>query len=294
MYDIGTEFIDRPVQPVAAALVDQGQILNFGRPVALLGGGFAGRGRSLPQRVVDHEPAEFMEQFLVLCRRRRPQVVKTIGAVVIAQRLTSVYAVFFGTFHILAESFFVNLGVLLPLEDVLVEFEFHRQVVRLDVGEIARQRPYALVVPIVVGLHIGVVDAHLLPFGVACGTVVGYPAETLVDRMQVFRNLGDDFFRLFQFVAVAVARRHDLFGDGVEPRQFDILVISFVEAPAHLVDIPFAGRNAVGALGEIHPPPAERTPVGRRLVRVVVLPVDDRVGHYHDDLALGRGCAQPL
>lgn len=44
VYDIGPEFIDRPVQPVAAALVDQSQILNSGRPVALLGGGFAGRG----------------------------------------------------------------------------------------------------------------------------------------------------------------------------------------------------------------------------------------------------------
>ena len=43
VYDIGPEFIDRPVQPVAAALVDQSQILNSGRPVALLGGGFAGR-----------------------------------------------------------------------------------------------------------------------------------------------------------------------------------------------------------------------------------------------------------
>ena len=112
--------------------------------------------------------------------------------------------------------------------------------------------------------------------------------------MQVFRNLGDDLFRLFQFVAVAVARRYDLLGDGVEPRQFDILVIPLVEAPAHLVDIPFAGRNAVGTLGEIHPPPVERTPVGCRLLRVVVFPVDDRVGHYHDDLALGRGRAQPL
>ena len=137
VYDIGPEFIDRPVQPVAAALVDQSQILNSGRPVALLGGGFAGRGGLLPQRVADHEPAEFMEQFFVLCGRRCPQIVKTVGAVVIAQRLASVYAVFFRSFHILAEPFFVDVGVLLPLEDVLVEFEFHRQVVRLDVGEIA-------------------------------------------------------------------------------------------------------------------------------------------------------------
>ena len=78
-----------------------------------------------------------MEQFFVLCGRRCPQIVKTVGAVVIAQRLASVYAVFFRSFHILAEPFFVDVGVLLPLEDVLVEFEFHRQVVRLDVGEIA-------------------------------------------------------------------------------------------------------------------------------------------------------------
>lgn len=36
--DIGTEFIDCPVQPVAAALVDQSQVLDAGRLVVLCGG----------------------------------------------------------------------------------------------------------------------------------------------------------------------------------------------------------------------------------------------------------------
>lgn len=109
---------------------------------------------------------------------------------VIAQRLCAVDIVQPGSGHVFAETLLVGVAVGLALEERLIELEFHAQAVGLDVGEELRQRFLSL--PEIVGLHIGVVYAQLLPFLIPCGAVVRDPVQGLVDRMQVFRKRRDD------------------------------------------------------------------------------------------------------
>ena len=104
-----------------------------------------------------------MVEFLVLLCRRRPQVVEPVGPVIVAQRLFAVDSLRFGVGHIFPEAFFVHVAVGFPFQQRFVEFEFHCKVVRLDIGEEPGKRPFALVVPEMVGLHVGVVDAEIGP-----------------------------------------------------------------------------------------------------------------------------------
>ena len=95
---------------------------------------------------------------------------------------------------------------------------------------------------------------------------------------------------------VAVLRVHrpgDDLAQPVESRQLDVFVVAPGEPLPYPVDIPFAGGYAVFIPVEIQLPPVQCSPIGRTRHRVDIVPVNHRVGEYHDDLALLRGFAQP-
>ena len=62
VYDVGAEFVDRPVQPVFPALIDQREVLNVGRLVVLCGGS-----SELPANSTKHtENAKYLKAFITI------------------------------------------------------------------------------------------------------------------------------------------------------------------------------------------------------------------------------------
>ena len=216
-----------------------------------------------------------------------------VRAVVVGQRLRSVDAVGDGALHVFAETLAVDVASGLRFEHRMLELELHGQIRRLDVREELRQRPL-VGLPVVVGLHEGVVDAERLPAVVARGTVVGHPVERLVERMQVLRHARDDLVGLLVLVVEVAGIGGQLLRDDVEARQFDVLVIGRIETRAHLVDIPLVGRDAVLVVREVELAAVHLAPVDRRRGGVAVLQEVDRVGEHHHHLALRGGRAQAL
>ena len=163
----------------------------------------------------------------------------------------------------------------------------------LDIGEELRQRPL-VGLPVVVGLHVGIVDAERLPAVVARSPVVGDPVERLIERMQVLRHARDDLVGLLVLVVEVAGIRGQLLRKDVEARQLDVPVAGRIETRAHLVDIPLVGRDAVLVVREVELLAVHLAPVDRRRGGVAVLQEVDRVGKHHHHLALRGGRTQPF
>ena len=233
-----------------------------------------------------------MEELPVRFVRGNREVVEGVAPLVIGQRAGAVDAVFLCIFHVFAHPCPVYVAVRIRAEDRSLEFELDARpgTVNLHAGGI--QVVFRL--PVVVRLHVDLVEAEFAPVVMAAGVVERNPAERVVEPVEVVRDLGEQDVRTGQMVAVLrVVRLGGDLADPVEPGQVDVFVIALGEPRPHLVDVPPAGRYAVFVAVEIQPAPAEFSPVGRRGGRVDVVSVDDRIGDHHDHAAFAGRFAQP-
>ena len=165
------------------------------------------------------------------------------------------------------------------LHHQVVELELHRQVVGGYLREEGGNGVHAEGVPVVVGLHPGVVYSEFAPIAVARRVAVRNPADALVElvdivgdrREHVVPGLGRHFPAVIQgavYIVSAIAAdtgtpARKFLAHNVEASELDVLEASLGKAPAGLVDIPVIGLAAVFGIAEIQLPVIHLAPISR-------------------------------
>ena len=113
----------------------------------------------------------------------RPRGRRGIAPLVIGQRAGAVDAVFLCIFHVFAHPCPVYVAVRIGVENRSLEFELDARPGTVDLHAGGIQVVFRL--PVVVGLHVDLVEAEFAPVVMAAGVVERNPAERVVESVEV-------------------------------------------------------------------------------------------------------------